>query len=120
MCLRSPGRELISQIAPRLSHIDTAHLYGMGAVETLVGTAIAGRRDEVFLVSKVIPVEKRGFLMGLRNALAGLTAVGVSLYAGPQLIEASQNARVSFRERGLGHAAHIAHSTSIGRIVAVS
>ncbi len=41
-----------------------------------------------FLVSKVIPVEKRGFLMGLRNALAGLTAVAVSLYAGPRLIEA--------------------------------
>ncbi len=42
-----------------------------------------------FLVSKVIPVEKRGFLMGLRNALAGLTAVAVSLYAGPRLIEAN-------------------------------
>lgn len=40
-----------------------------------------------FLVSKVIPVEKRGLLMGLRNALAGLTAVGVSLYAGSRLIE---------------------------------
>ena len=40
-----------------------------------------------FLVSKVIPVEKRGFLMGLRNALAGLTAVAVSLYAGRYLIE---------------------------------
>lgn len=40
-----------------------------------------------FLVSKVIPVEIRGLLMGLRNALAGLTAVGVSLYAGHYLIE---------------------------------
>jgi MFS family permease len=40
-----------------------------------------------FLVSKVIPVDKRGLLMGLRNALAGLTAVGVSLYAGSRLIE---------------------------------
>lgn len=38
-----------------MNHIDTAELYGMGAVETLVGGAIAGRRDEAFLVSKVMP-----------------------------------------------------------------
>jgi diketogulonate reductase-like aldo/keto reductase len=38
-----------------ISHIDTAELYGSGAVEELVGEAIAGRRDEVFLVSKVMP-----------------------------------------------------------------
>jgi diketogulonate reductase-like aldo/keto reductase len=38
-----------------MTHIDTAELYGAGAVETLVGEAIAGRRDEVFLVSKVSP-----------------------------------------------------------------
>jgi diketogulonate reductase-like aldo/keto reductase len=35
--------------------IDTAELYGEGASERLVGRAIAGRRDEVFLVSKVMP-----------------------------------------------------------------
>ena len=35
--------------------IDTAELYGDGASERLVGEAIAGRRDEVFLVSKVMP-----------------------------------------------------------------
>jgi diketogulonate reductase-like aldo/keto reductase len=38
-----------------LAHIDTAELYGAGDVEGLVGEAIAGRRDEVFLVSKVVP-----------------------------------------------------------------
>ena len=38
-----------------MTHIDTAELYGAGVVETLVGEAIAGRRDEVFLVSKVLP-----------------------------------------------------------------
>jgi diketogulonate reductase-like aldo/keto reductase len=38
-----------------LTHIDTAELYGSGEVEELVGDAIAGRRDEVFLVSKVVP-----------------------------------------------------------------
>ena len=35
--------------------IDTAELYGGGASERLVGRAIAGRRDEVFLVGKVMP-----------------------------------------------------------------
>jgi diketogulonate reductase-like aldo/keto reductase len=37
------------------SHIDTAELYGSGAAEEVVAEAIAGRRDEVFLVSKVLP-----------------------------------------------------------------
>jgi diketogulonate reductase-like aldo/keto reductase len=38
-----------------MSHIDTAELYGSGVAEEIVGEAIAGRRDEVFLVSKVMP-----------------------------------------------------------------
>jgi len=38
-----------------LSHVDTAEMYGNGKVESIVGEAIAGRRDEVFLVSKVLP-----------------------------------------------------------------
>jgi MFS family permease len=41
------------------------------------------------LVSKVIPVERRGTLMGLRNALAGITASLAALYAGPMLIDAN-------------------------------
>jgi diketogulonate reductase-like aldo/keto reductase len=35
--------------------VDTAAMYGDGAAEELVGEAIAGRRDEVFLVGKVVP-----------------------------------------------------------------
>ena len=35
--------------------IDTAEMYGDGGSEKVVGQAIAGRRDEVFLVSKVYP-----------------------------------------------------------------
>jgi diketogulonate reductase-like aldo/keto reductase len=38
-----------------LTHIDTAEMYGSGAAEEIVAEAIAGRRDEVFLVSKVLP-----------------------------------------------------------------
>jgi diketogulonate reductase-like aldo/keto reductase len=35
--------------------VDTAEMYGEGAVEEIVGEAIAGRRDQVFLVSKCYP-----------------------------------------------------------------
>jgi diketogulonate reductase-like aldo/keto reductase len=38
-----------------MSLIDTAEMYGEGAAETLVGEAIAGKRAQVFLVSKVYP-----------------------------------------------------------------
>ena len=38
-----------------MTHVDTAELYGGGRVESLVGRAISGRRDEVFLVSKAMP-----------------------------------------------------------------
>ena len=38
-----------------LTHVDTAEMYGSGAAEDVVSEAIAGRRDEVFLVSKVLP-----------------------------------------------------------------
>ncbi len=38
-----------------LTHIDTAEMYGDGAAERIIGKSLAGRRDEVFLVSKVLP-----------------------------------------------------------------
>lgn len=38
-----------------LALIDTAEMYADGRAEEIVGEAIAGRRDEVFLVSKVLP-----------------------------------------------------------------
>jgi hypothetical protein len=38
-----------------MKHIDNAEMYNSGAAERLVGEAIAGRRDKVFLVSKVLP-----------------------------------------------------------------
>jgi len=39
--------------------IDTAEMYGDGAAEELVGEVIAGRRDKLFLVSKVLPSHAR-------------------------------------------------------------
>jgi hypothetical protein len=38
-----------------MNHIDTAELYGDGAAEKIVGEAIAGRRDEVFLCRRSFP-----------------------------------------------------------------
>jgi diketogulonate reductase-like aldo/keto reductase len=38
-----------------LTHIDTAEMYGNGRAEELIREAIAGRRTEVFLASKVLP-----------------------------------------------------------------
>ena len=38
-----------------MTHIDTAELYGSGKAEEITAEATAGRRDDVFLVSKVMP-----------------------------------------------------------------
>ncbi|MEV8343830.1 aldo/keto reductase [Streptomyces niveus] len=38
-----------------LTLIDTAEMYGQGAAEELVGETLTGRRDEAFLVTKVLP-----------------------------------------------------------------
>jgi diketogulonate reductase-like aldo/keto reductase len=57
-----------------LTHIDTAEMYGSGAAERIVGKAIAGRRDEVFLVSKVLPsnASERGTRKACEATLARL------------------------------------------------
>lgn len=38
-----------------VTHFDTAEMYGVGSVESLLGEALRGRRDQAFLVSKVLP-----------------------------------------------------------------
>lgn len=38
-----------------LTHIDTAEMYGSGEAETIIGEALKGRREEIFIVSKVLP-----------------------------------------------------------------
>jgi aldehyde reductase len=51
--------------------IDTAEMYGNGRSEQLVAEAIAGRRDEVFLVSKVYPhnASRRGAIAACERSL---------------------------------------------------
>ena len=62
--------------------IDTAEMYGNGAAEELVAEAIAGRRDEVFLVSKVLPHHstRRGVLEACRASLRRLRTDWLDLY----------------------------------------
>ena len=56
------------------THIDTAEMYGSGASEEIVGEAIAGRREEVFLVSKVLPgnASRKGTIAACEKSLARL------------------------------------------------
>ena len=51
--------------------IDTAEMYAGGGAEEVVREAIAGRRDEVFLVTKVLPTNAslRGTLAACENSL---------------------------------------------------
>jgi len=65
-----------------MTHIDTAELYGWGTVERIVGEAIAGRRDEVFLVSKVVPqnASRRGTLSACERSLARLRTDRLDCY----------------------------------------
>jgi diketogulonate reductase-like aldo/keto reductase len=65
-----------------LTHVDTAELYGSGAVERLVGEAIAGRRDELFLVSKVMPsnASRSGTVRACERSLQRLGTDRLDLY----------------------------------------
>ena len=65
-----------------MNHIDTAEMYGDGAAEAVVGEAIAGRRDEVFLVSKVLPhnASRTGTLAACERSLRHLKTDRLDCY----------------------------------------
>jgi aldehyde reductase len=62
--------------------IDTAEMYGEGGAEEIVGQAIAGRRDEVFLVSKVYPFNatRKGTVAACERSLKRLGTDRLDLY----------------------------------------
>jgi diketogulonate reductase-like aldo/keto reductase len=62
--------------------IDTAEMYGNGASESLVGEAIAGRRDDIFLVTKVLPrnAGKRSAMAACEASLKRLRTDRIDLY----------------------------------------
>jgi len=63
-----------------MNHIDTAEMYG--DAETVVAEAIAGRRDEVFLVSKVLPqnASRSGTVAACERSLARLRTDRLDCY----------------------------------------
>lgn len=65
-----------------LTLIDTAEIYGDGRSERLVGEVIAGRRDEVFLVSKVKPdnASEMKMMLACEKSLERLGADRLDLY----------------------------------------
>src|SRR3954467_141523 len=63
-----------------MTHIDTAEMYG--DAEPVVAEAIAGRRDEVFLVSKVLPsnASRRGTVAACERSLKRLKTDRLDCY----------------------------------------
>jgi diketogulonate reductase-like aldo/keto reductase len=63
-----------------MTHIDTAEMYG--DAEPVVAEAIAGRRDEIFLVSKVLPsnASRRGTIAACERSLARLKTDRLDCY----------------------------------------
>ncbi len=65
-----------------MTHVDTAELYGSGKAEEIVAEAIAGRRDEIFLVSKVMPqnASRAGTIAACERSLARLKTDRLDCY----------------------------------------
>ena len=86
--------------------IDTAEMYAEGAAETLVGEAIHGRRDDAFLVSKVLPenASREGTLAACAASLRRLRTDYLDLYLlhwrGPTRLHETVEALMHLVEEG--------------------
>jgi diketogulonate reductase-like aldo/keto reductase len=62
--------------------VDTAEMYASGGAEEVVGEAIAGRRDEIFVVTKVMPqnASRRGTVNACEKSLKRLKVDTIDLY----------------------------------------
>lgn len=65
-----------------LTLIDTAEMYAEGGAEEVVGEAIAGRREQVFVVSKVYPhnASRQGAIAACERSLRRLKTDRIDLY----------------------------------------
>ncbi|MDQ1082466.1 MULTISPECIES: aldo/keto reductase [Microbacterium] len=87
-----------------MTHIDTAEMYG--DAEIVVGEAVAGRRDEVFLVSKVLPsnASRRGVITACERTLSRLRTDRLDSYLlhwrGPHPLDETFAAFEQLREQG--------------------
>ena len=75
-------RALKAGIAQGMTLIDTAEMYGEGRSEQLVAKAIAGQRDKVFVVSKVLPqnASRLGTIKACEASLKRLKTDVLDLY----------------------------------------
>src|SRR5207249_4028799 len=91
--------------------IDTAEMYGDGGAEKLVGAAIADRRDEVFLVSKVLPehATRRGTIQACERSLKRLDTDRIDLYLLHWRVEEVELAEVVEAFTALARAGKIRH-----------
>jgi diketogulonate reductase-like aldo/keto reductase len=86
--------------------IDTAEMYAEGDTERLVGDAISGRRDEVFLISKVLPshATRRSTIDACAASLRRLKTDRLDMYLlhwrGPVPLWQTIEAFVELKERG--------------------
>jgi diketogulonate reductase-like aldo/keto reductase len=89
-----------------LTHIDTAEMYGSGAAEELIGEVIVGRRDELFLVSKVLPqnASRTGTIAACDRSLARLGSDRLDCYLlhwrGRHPLEATITAFEQLKQQG--------------------
>jgi diketogulonate reductase-like aldo/keto reductase len=90
-----------------MTHFDTAELYGAGEAERIVGEAIGGRRDEVFLVSKVLPqnASRAGTRAACERSLARLRTDRLDCYLlhwrGPHALEETVAGFEDLRRAGM-------------------
>jgi diketogulonate reductase-like aldo/keto reductase len=86
--------------------IDTAEMYGDGAAERLVGDAVFGRRDDVFLVTKVLPenADRAGAIQACERSLHRLRTDHIDLYLlhwpGPVPIDETVEAFTLLQQQG--------------------
>ena len=86
--------------------IDTAEMYGHGGAETVVAEAIAGRRDGIFVVSKVLPhnASYAGTLAACERSLKRLRIDRIDLYLlhwpGEHPVEETLRAFAELAEQG--------------------
>jgi diketogulonate reductase-like aldo/keto reductase len=99
-------RALQTGIELGLTLIDTAEMYGDGASEELVAEAIAGRREHVYVVSKVLPsnASRRGTIAACERSLAHLRTDYLDLYLlhwrGSYPLEETLEAFAALQKRG--------------------
>ena len=99
--------------------IDTAEMYGEGAAEELIGEAIRGIREKLFLVSKVYPhnASRRGTVKPASEVSAAWESVASTFTCstGPALFHWQRRSKLSVNSRMPARSDHSVSATSIRR-----